>query len=36
MTALGDDVRTTTERFPRDLVRRMVNNYRGKTLDTFL
>ena len=33
MTALGDDLRTSTERFPRALVRRMVDNYRGRTLE---
>ncbi|MFZ9425777.1 MAG: aromatic ring-hydroxylating oxygenase subunit alpha [Ilumatobacteraceae bacterium] len=32
MTAVDND-RTVAERFPRELVRRLVNNYRHKTLD---
>ncbi|MGA0153064.1 MAG: hypothetical protein ACO3LG_05425, partial [Ilumatobacteraceae bacterium] len=33
MTALNDDIRSTTERFPRELVRRLARNYRDKTLE---
>ena len=32
MTAISDN-QMTTHRFPADLVRRLVNNYRNKTLD---